>query len=311
MLRFTLRQLEYFIAVGEAGSIAEASAKVNVSSPSISAAINQLEKEFGLPLFVRHHAQGLSLTQAGRRMMAQAKHVVEEAERLSTLSDDIAGSVHGPLVVGCLLTFAQLVLPGLRKTFEADHPEVRVRQCELDQAEIFQRLRRAEIDIALTYDLELPADLEFLALRTLPPYAVVCADHPLAHAAVVAIDDLVDHPMVLLDLPFSAAYFLSFFAGRSAKPIIAERTRDIAVMRSLVANGFGYSFVNARPLNELSPDGLRLKFIPLDGDVRPMRLGLLASPNAERANVVRAFIQHCEQRNVEGDLPGLRSVAGA
>ena len=65
MLRFTLRQLEYFVAVGECGSIALASEKVNVSSPSISAAINQLEKEFGLPLFVRQHAQGLSLTLAG------------------------------------------------------------------------------------------------------------------------------------------------------------------------------------------------------------------------------------------------------
>ena len=57
--RFTLRQLEYFKAVGELGSIAQASEKVNVSSPSISAAINQLEQEFGLPLFVRQHAQGL------------------------------------------------------------------------------------------------------------------------------------------------------------------------------------------------------------------------------------------------------------
>ena len=47
-LRFTLRQLEYFVAVGEAGSIALAAEKVNVSSPSISAAVSQLEKEFGL-----------------------------------------------------------------------------------------------------------------------------------------------------------------------------------------------------------------------------------------------------------------------
>ena len=73
MLRFTLRQLEYFIAVGEMGSIALAAEKVNVSSPSISAAITQLEQEYGLPLFVRQHAQGLSLTLAGREMYKQAK----------------------------------------------------------------------------------------------------------------------------------------------------------------------------------------------------------------------------------------------
>lgn len=57
-LSYTLRQLEYFVAVGETGSIAAASQQVNVSSPSISAGISQLEDELGIKLFVRHHAQG-------------------------------------------------------------------------------------------------------------------------------------------------------------------------------------------------------------------------------------------------------------
>ena len=60
--RLTLRQLEYLISVGETGSIARASEALNVSSPSISAAISQLEEELGFSLFVRRHAQGLSQT---------------------------------------------------------------------------------------------------------------------------------------------------------------------------------------------------------------------------------------------------------
>jgi molybdenum-dependent DNA-binding transcriptional regulator ModE len=47
MLRYTLRQLEYFVAVGETGSIARASERINVSSLSMSSAISQLEHEFG------------------------------------------------------------------------------------------------------------------------------------------------------------------------------------------------------------------------------------------------------------------------
>ena len=309
MVRFTLRQLEYFIAVGEAESIAEASAKMNVSSPSISAAIKQLEEEFGLPLFVRRHAQGLALTLAGRRMLEQAKLVLHEAESLAALAADISDSVRGPLSIGCLMTFAQVLSPTLRKTFEAEHAEVRVRQRELDQAEIFSLLRRAEIDVALTYDLDLPADLHFTALRTLPPYVVVGEDHVLADRTIVAIDELVGLPMVLLDLPFSSDYFLSFFASANAKPIISERTRDIAVMRSLVANGFGYSFINYRPLNERSPDGLRLAFIPIEDEVRPLRMGLLTSANADRANIVRAFVNHCRRRSERGDLPGFGASA--
>ena len=309
MLRYTLRQLEYFVAVGEAGTIALAAEKVNVSSPSISAAISQLEKEFGLPLFVRQHAQGLSLTQAGRQMMEQAQIVLREADHLMDLAGDIMGSVRGPLAIGCLLTFAQLVLPSIRRSFETEYPDVRARQFELNQSEIFSYLRRAEIDVALTYNLDLPADLQFESLLELPPYAIVNETHPLAHLSVVSVDELKNYPMVLLDLPHSSEYFLSFFKQIDVKPNIAERTRDMAVMRSLVANGFGYSIANIRPLNNKSPDGNPLKFIPLVGDVRPMRMGLLMSNDADSANVVRAFVEHCKARNKNGDLPGLGALA--
>ena len=71
MSRLTLRQLEYLVAVGETGSISRAADRLNVSPPSISSAINQLEDELGISLFVRQHAQGLSLTQGGQRVSHQ------------------------------------------------------------------------------------------------------------------------------------------------------------------------------------------------------------------------------------------------
>ncbi|GIT88590.1 LysR family transcriptional regulator [Roseobacter sp. OBYS 0001] len=308
MLRFTLRQLEYFVAVGEMGSIALAAEKVNVSSPSISAAINQLEKEFGLPLFVRQHAQGLSPTLAGREMLKQAKLVLQNAEGLVDLAADISGNVQGPLSIGGLLTFAQVVVPALRASFEKLYPDVRVTQHELDQAQIFSMLRRSEIDVALTYDLDLPSDLKFQPIATLPPYAILCEDHPLAGRASISVTDLLGFPMVLLDLPFSSEYFLSFFGATGLKPQIAERTRDMAVMRSLVANGFGFSIVNVRPLNDLSPDGKPLRFIPLEGDMRPMKLGLLTSSEAESVNVIRTFIEHCKNEHKDGHVPGLNLI---
>jgi DNA-binding transcriptional LysR family regulator len=292
MLRYTLRQLEYFVAVGEAGSIARASERINVSSPSISAAIAQLEHEFGLPLFVRQHAQGLSLTQGGRQMMEQARLVLREAAALNDIAGDIAGKVRGPLSVGCLLTFAQLVLPGLRRGFEAQYPEVRLRQVELNQVELFSALRRSEIDLALTYDLDVPADLQFTGLVRLPPIALMGTGHPLAGRDAVSIEELKDHPMVLLDLPLSADYFLSFFDAVGGKPVIAERTRDMAVMRSLVANDFGYSIANVRPLSDSAPDGNPVRCVPITGSVRPLRMGFLTAQDADRSNAVRAFIEY-------------------
>jgi DNA-binding transcriptional LysR family regulator len=305
-LRYTLRQLEYFTAVGECGSIAAASEKVNVSSPSISAAVAQLEEEFGLALFVRKHAQGLSLTTAGQRLMEQSQKVLREAEMLTSMAGDISGNVQGPLSVGCLLTFAQFILPKVRHSFQELYPDVRMRQEELNQAEIFSQIRRAELDIALTYDLDIPADLEFTPLVDLPPYVLAAADHPLAGRDEVSVEDLRDHAMVLLDLPLSSEYFLSFFSERGLKPKIAERTRDMGVVRSLVANGFGYSILNIRPLSDRSPDGGKLAFIPLKGEVRPMRMGLITARGAGGTSTVKAFVKHCQDIINQDSVPGMR-----
>ena len=303
-LRFTLRQLEYFVAVGEEGSISQASERVNVSSPSISAAISQLEDEFGLPLFVRKHAHGLSLTQAGRQFMAQAKQVLQEADALNRLAGDISGNVQGPLNIGCLVTFAQVLLPAIRRQFELKYPDVRVSQIETDQLSLIEQLRRAQIDVALSYDLEIPPDLEFVPLRSLPPYAMVPEGHPLARQNEVEVAELLDYPMVLLDLPLSSNYFLSFFDQTGRKPRIVERTRDMAVMRSMVANGFGYAIANIRPYSDLSPDGRRLVFIPLKGDQRPMQLGLIIPEGARNVLTVNAFIDHAASVIRDWNYPG-------
>ncbi|HEY0213787.1 MAG TPA: LysR family transcriptional regulator [Paenirhodobacter sp.] len=305
-LRITLRQLEYFVAVGEHGSIALAAERVSVSSPSISAAIAQLEAEFGLQLFIRRHAHGLSLTQGGVRFMAHAREVLERARVLKDLANDISGKVRGPLNVGCLVTFAQIVLPQLRRSFVDLWPEVEFHQFERDQQEIFDGLRDARLDIALSYDLNIPPDLEFIPLIDLPPFALLNEAHELAHLDSVSPAELADYPMVLLDLPMSAAYFLSFFTAMGIDPIIAERTRDIAVMRSLVANGFGYSVANIRPLSDLAPDGRKLRFVPLTGPVQALRLGLVLHETARQSRTVSAFVDHAKGEITPLRAPGLQ-----
>ncbi|MEM7069485.1 MAG: LysR family transcriptional regulator [Pseudomonadota bacterium] len=305
--RFTLRQLEYFIAAGECGSIASASERLNVSSPSISASISQLEAEFGLSLFVRKRAHGLALTPAGVKLLEQSRNVISATTDLTSLAGAISGNIQGPLKLGCLVTFAQIIVPKLRREFEGCNPEVYIRQYEMNQSEIFSALRRAEIDLALTYDLDIPTDLDYVSLLELPPFALVSPEHELADRTELSIGDLVDYPMILLDLPFSGEYFLSFFSAIDVKPKIAERTKDMAVMRSLVANGYGYSFANVRPLNDQSPDGQKLVFIPLVGDVRPMNMGLLMARGATSSITIRTFIEHCQSMITGRLLPSLQT----
>lgn len=291
-LRYTLRQLEYFVAVGETGSVTAASHQVNVSAPSISAGVSQLEEELGVKLFLRHHAQGLTPTLAGKELLAQAKLVLREAATLRDLSGDLSGSIRGPLAIGCLSTFAQIVLPGLRRSFVEQYNDVRIRQVEADQSELFGLLRQGKIDLALTYDLDLPRDLIFFPIVELPPLVALSESHPLAHLSAVSIEELAPFPMVLLDLPHSADYFLSFFIAAGLRATITERTRDMAVMRGLVANGFGYSIVNIRPMNDLAPDGKPMRFISLTGNPRPMKMGLLMGGGMDQTQLHKAFLDH-------------------
>ncbi len=302
--RFTLRQLEYLVAVGRAGSITLAAEGLNVSPPSISTAIAQLEAEFGLPLFVRKHAHGMSPTQSGREMIREAALALAAAGRLTELAAQYRGTVKGRLNIGCLLTFAQILVPQLRRSFITRYPEVEFHQSETHQAALIDGLRDAALDVALTYDLALPGDLEFIELASLPPFVMLPAAHPLGQRASLSLSELEEVPLILLDLPLSADYFLSFFEKASLKPRIVDRSRDMAVVRSLVANDFGYSIANVRPQSNRAPDGKALAYVPLSGPLQPMRMGLLCANGSRASLTIRAFIDHATE-TLQTILPDL------
>jgi DNA-binding transcriptional LysR family regulator len=304
-LRFTFRQLEYLVAVGEAGTISLASERVNVSSPSISAAISQLEAEFGIQIFVRHHAQGLSLTPGGRRIFNEAKRILDDAAALNDLAGDISSKPRGPISIGVLTTVAPLISAAIRKSFEAKYPDASVTLHEGHQTDLFNMLGRAKIDVAITYEMEIPKDVAFKKIISLPPYVMVPENHPLSKNSSISLKDLENEPMILLDLPISREYFLSVFQYSDVRPNIMERTSDLSVVRSLVANGYGYSLVNMRTKSEWAPDGEKLEFLRLKNEIHPLVLGLVTKQVDHRSRIVEAFFEHVQDHVGTSGLPGV------
>lgn len=293
-LRFTLRQLEYLVAVGDAGTIALASQWLNVSSPSISAAISQLEAEFGIQLFVRHHAQGLSLTPGGRRIFNEARRILADAAALNDVAGDVSQKVRGPIAVGALWTFAPLVSAQARRSFESACPDASVTLREGSQVDLLRMLGRAEIDVAITYDLEIPKETDFIKLVALPPYVMLPADHRLAGEETVSLAELEQEPMILLDLPLSREYFLTVLQSLGLRPNIAQRTADMAVARSLVANGFGFSLLNTGTRTGIAPDGEPLAIRPVREPAPPVTLGLATMQGDHPSRIVAAFCEHMD-----------------
>jgi len=72
-MRFTLRQLEYFVATCDAGSVTGAAKDIPVAASSVSAALSQLGAALGVRLLIRHHARGVSPTPAGRQFLKRAR----------------------------------------------------------------------------------------------------------------------------------------------------------------------------------------------------------------------------------------------
>ena len=304
-MRFTLKQLGYFVAAGEAGSILRAAQNIHVSQPSISNAIAHLEDVFQVQLFIRHHAQGMSLTTAGNQIMEQARALLRDAEELHSFAGKLSEQVFGSLNVGCFIPLAPIVTPGLCHGFMQSNAGVEISVSEGDQAELLSRLKKGTIDLALTYNLLLEKDIAFSALAELEPYVLLAADHPLAEASSIEFADLADEPFILLDLPLSDAYFMSLFERHQVKPNIYARTRHIEVQRALVAQGYGYSLANLRPVNQSSLDGSSLRYLPLRGSNPGLTLGIATLANLRKTIVVDIFSQFCHAQINNENIPGM------
>lgn len=304
-VRYTLRQLEYFIAAGETGSITLASERVHISQPSISTAISHLEEELGVQLFIRHHAQGLSLTPVGRTVLFEAKKIIAQAEALYACASEAHGQIRGTLSFGCMVTLAPMLAPELAHSFTQAYPAVRVRHVEGNHEVLLEHLRRSEVDVALTYDLQIPTDVRFCPLASLPPHVLLSEGHPFARRSALTLQELESEPLILLDLPLSREYFLSLFINEGLSPNIVTRSAHQEVIRTMVANGHGYALFNVRPRSDLAMDGRKVVRVRLAGDHRPMVVGSATLGSLPQSGLVRAFEAHCQASVSDSYISGM------
>ena len=220
--------------------------------------------------------------------------------RLAAL--DLGGGLAGQLDLGCFITFAPWIVPGLLRGFATQFPEARVRLHESHVQGVLQGLRTGHAEIALTYDLDLGPDILFEPLGEVPLHAMLPAGHRLARGRVVRLADLAGEPLVLLGLPQSRAYFLSIFYALRLEPRIAYETGSLEMVRGLVANGLGYSIMHSRPPSERSLDNRRLIYRPLVERVRPTELGLARLAHLRLTRLAAGFAAFCRQHFAAGGL---------
>ena len=101
---------------------------------------------------------------------------------------------------------------------------------------------------------------------------------------------------------------MSLFDSHNLKPNIYARTRHIEVQRALVAQGYGYSLGNVRPVNQKSLDGSSLKYVPLSGYNPGLTLGIATLANIKKTIAVDIFSQFCHEQISTEKIPGMAKL---
>ena len=256
MAHYTLRQLAYFVAVAEAGSISGAAAKLHVTPTAVASALTELERVMHTQLMVRRKAHGVALTPTGIFLHQRAVILLRDADELELTVAGSGTELAGPLVLGCYITLAPTIVPLLMEWVASNHPKVDLTVVTGGQDELPVRLLAGELDLAICYDFALPDGLESVLLYRAPAYVLLPDRHPLVARDTVPLAALTAEPMILLDIPPAAQHTLMLFERAGVTPRIVQRTSDFELTRSLVARGFGYTVLVQRPAVDRSYEGL-------------------------------------------------------
>lgn len=245
----TLTQLKYFAAVCDHGSVSGAAQALFLSQPSLSAAISELEEEFGAPLFQRHR-RGMILTPGGTQLYTLARDLLKQAEQTQRLMTEL-GKGRKVLRLGVPPMIGSLLLPHLFQSFLPAHPDLSLTIIEEGRRDVLTRLEEDQLDmILLPHDRPLPATLSTLSVGQVETVCCVRHDHPLTHLDRITPEALADTPLVLFqDSFFQTEVIKSWFARAQITPHILLQTRQLSTLQSVVASTDAAGFL-FRPLLE-------------------------------------------------------------
>lgn len=269
----SLRQLRYFKMVAECGKVAEAAKRLHISQPALSAAIVQLEETWQTQLFVRHKAQGVTLTANGELLLRHSRQLLQHANALDDYARELNLKVAGDIHIGCFLTLAPFFIPQLLKAAQLTYPELAIHVHEGDIAQLNEDLLNGSLELALSYGLDNDERIQQQALLTSAPYVLLAKHHPLGKHKQLSLEQLKHEPFILLDLPHSRDYFTSLFAQAGFEPHIYYRSINFEMIRSMVAAGLGFSLLNQKPNTKQTYTGGEVKAVPLkEGEAQALQL---------------------------------------
>lgn len=174
----TITQLQYVLAVAEYRNFTLAAEKSFVTQPTLSMQVQKLEDELDVLIFDRGK-KPIGITEAGEKIIAQAKNIVNEAERIKDIVDQEKGFIGGEFRLGIIPTIMPTLLPMFLRNFINQYPKVNLLITEEPTEQLIRNLQEGHLDAAIAAT---PLEIEFIRERVLyyePFVGYVPPDHRL------------------------------------------------------------------------------------------------------------------------------------
>jgi LysR family hydrogen peroxide-inducible transcriptional activator len=257
---FSLRQLQYVIAVADELSFRRAADRCHVSQPSLSAQLAQLERALGVRLFERDRRRVL-LTPAGQALVARARRVLLEVSDLVLAAAHAGDPLVGTLRIGVIPTCSPYLLPGVTPRLRRDFARLSVQWTEDKTEALIARLAAGTLDAAVVA-LEAPlGEVDHDVIAQDPFVLVAPPGHPLAAAAApIARDDLRGASVLLLDDGHCFRDQALAFCGTAKARELAFRATSLTTLVQMVASGAGVTLLPALSVpTEIGRAALRVR----------------------------------------------------
>lgn len=294
-----LQQLRYVVKVAECGSITEASRRLFVSQPSITASIRDLENEMGVHIFERTN-KGVIVSEEGETFLGYARQVLDQADLLEGKYKGTSEQVPHFSVSCQHYSFAVNAFVDVIREFDAARYDFTLR--EEQTHEIIEDVAHMKSELGILYlsehnreviERSLAAnELVFEGLFCATPHVFVCSDHPLADHASVTLEDLEDYPF----LSYEQGSYNSFYYSEELTSTFERRknirVRDRATLFNLAMGLNGYTVCSGVISHELNGPGIIS--IPLDVD-EYMEIGIITRKNTTLTRYGQAYIEAIRQ----------------
>ena len=233
-----LRQLEYFVQVADHGSFTRASAYLRIAQPALSRQVRSLEIELRQSLMKRN-GRGVTLTEAGQRLLAHARGILQQVERARLDLADPLGATGGRLAIALPPSVSRTLTGPLVAAFRDQLPRATLSVVEGLSAYALEWLAIGRVDCAVVYNVTPSPAVDLVPVLDEPLFLVSARGRrqPLS-GPVLTLAELAEQPLVIPSRPHSLRMLVeSALAASARRARVALEIESVPAMLDLVLQG--------------------------------------------------------------------------